>query len=72
MTFRFDSVNKSLTVGEILKKDPTGHYAYNNDLDPETEVSMDLGGYAIRLQGYYTLGELLEVVKSLRNLNDLL
>jgi hypothetical protein len=60
------------TVQQVLALDPTGHYAYNNDLDGYTKV-IDCGveGYAVYVGGYYSLAELELVVKNLKQLNQL-
>ena len=45
---------------------------YTGNTDPETPIQLEswLAGYAVKLQGYYTRGELLALCEDLKAFND--
>ena len=45
---------------------------YGGNIDPETPIELEgwVVGYAVKLQGFYTRGELLAICEDLKALND--
>lgn len=72
MTFRFNSESKvkTQTVQNIL--DTYEVKGYSGAIDPETPIQWegDWGGYAVKIQGYYTRAELLAIAEDLWTFNQ--
>lgn len=47
-------------------------HGYTGNIDPEAPIDFegDVVGYAVKLQGYYTRGELLAICEDLKAFND--